>query len=270
MPQPTSPPTAPELFFPDAREALEGLRQTLMSIPAERVEPARVHVPTAVANLLQIARSFAEDGARMEEVFTDEGFDAGRFDDLPDRAQAFWQADVELRIALDPKRTLPPLLEQGGALRRALLDAAIYLWGRDPDLGPRVAEIRSGIGHLDLADDLMALSSMIADHWEAARGRCRVEEQELVEARTVATKILSVLRASEGEAETVALRDLRNRAASYAREAADEIRAAAAFVHRHAADPLEGYPSIYAGKRPRKSEEAAPEAPAPPAEVPVS
>lgn len=63
----------------------------------------------------------------------------------------------------------------------------------------RVAHIRSGQGSLDAASDLVALSALLLDHWDAIEGKRAVERKEIELAATRGPRLLVALGTRENE-----------------------------------------------------------------------
>lgn len=243
-------------------EALAKVRPHLEAMNADEVSTLRAGAPVVVANALHLHRAYLEDRARIVGAFKPQAFDAARCDDLMVRALALWEADTLARQAIDPESLLPPLLAEATPLRKKLLRAAEYVWGDDPNLGPVVSEIRSGGGHKDTADDLVALGALFSTYWDAASGRCDVTDEEVAAARKLGLKLLQALGTNAQTSPVASARDLRDRAAAYTRQAANELRAAAAFVFRNDPEALERYPALHAApprrRRPKTEPKAAP------------
>jgi len=244
------------------RAALDRLRPALAAIPADAVGPFRASVRQAVANALKVAEAFAADRERLAATFRPEAFDPAEHADVGERAQALWQADIDLRLAESPATARDEALERALPLRRALLRAATYLWEEDPVLGPKVAAIRSGRGHLDAADDLRTLAELLGARWEEVSAGTTLSSEELDGAVAVAGELAAHTGPRRTPRELAELRDLRDRAGLHLQRAVDEIRAAVGYVSRHADDPLAGYPSVFTHPRSRSASPAAPGAPA--------
>jgi hypothetical protein len=229
--------------FQGAPEALAALRARLEDLPPDVVPPLRINVPQAVSYLLRLSRAYAEDREQFVRVFTQKGFDPARHDDMEQRALALWQADVDYRLVLDPERSLPDLVAEATPLRKKMMRAAIYLWEDDEDLGPQVVAIREGRGHMDTADDLIALAALFDSQWASAAPRCAVTVQDLVAARRLGLEMMHMLNPDVRQDATARARRLRDRAGAYALLGARDIRLAAAYVFRDHPTRLESYPN---------------------------
>jgi hypothetical protein len=237
-----------EQDFVGGPEALALLEPRLRGLPEASVSPFRASVPQAVANALQVARSFAEDRALFVAAFKQKFFDPEEFDDLEQRALALWQADVNYRLTMNPEGAIAGILDEARALRKKLLSAASYLWIEDAITGPRLAAVRKGHGQMDLADDLVTLASMFEANWSHARTRCDVKKSDLGRARELSHQVLHALTLGKDRSAVEAARDLRDRAAAYANRGIRVVRAAAGFLFCNAPARLDEYPSMFAGR----------------------
>lgn len=238
----------PELddSYAGAEEALAELKATLEKRAA--APPFRMNVPQAVANVIIVARSLGEDAALFKELFTPKGFDPAAYADLDKRGLALWRADVEYRLALDPEGNLPPLLEKATPLRRSLLAAADYLWGSSADKESQLAAIRAGRGHMDIGDDLLALSALLSAEAEYVTANTKLTEVDLKEAARVAQSLIRTLTARDSDTAVTNARALRDRAGDYAVEGVNAVRRAATFTYGEDDAQMDRYPSVYAGR----------------------
>ncbi|MBI3072937.1 MAG: hypothetical protein HYY84_12555 [Deltaproteobacteria bacterium] len=253
-------------------EALAKLRATLDAIPAHAVTPFRAQVPEAVAAIIQNAQSYAADRARFVATFAAAAFDPAAHDNLVVRAQATWQADLLYRRATDPEGLAAELIAAAKPLRQRILRAASYLWGHDDVIAPQLAHIREGQGHLDTADDLAALAGLFSANWSTAKGRCDITEADVTQAQNISVKLVNALAAKSDDREVIKARDLRDRAATYARYGVDTIRAAAGFIFRDDEAALDRYPTIFVsrGRRRPTAPKSAPTTVAPASPAPAT
>jgi hypothetical protein len=236
-----------------ADQALKSLHAKLAAIAVGKIQSFRAPVAQVVANIMRVYRSFREDSERLTATFKPEAFSPAAYDDLPVRAQALWHADTKLRQLLDPTGISVALVAKAEPLKKKIFRAASYLWGDDPEIGSQIDAIRAGNGYLDLADDLVALSGVFGAHWSFASGKCDITEADLAAARGVASELMTALVGRDASRETAGrdiaqVRDVRDRAATYAREGIDDVRAAAAFIYRRDSEAwTERYPSFFQG-----------------------
>jgi hypothetical protein len=238
----------------DSREgesALEEVKGRILAIPSSEVRQLKVSATSAVGIGLAYARSYAEDRPLFARTFTEKAFDTAEYDNLAERAKAFWQADILMRQETNSEGPFRLLVTAAKPLRTKLMRAASYLWADDPELGDVVSHIRSGNGYANRADDLGSLATLFTEHWARAEGKCDVTLEDIAEAESVGADILRAMSPSRSEAYDD-MRSLRNRAAEYLRRGIEEVRAGAAYIYRDSPGEMERYPSLFAGRK-RKS-----------------
>jgi hypothetical protein len=108
-----------------------------------------------------------------------------------------------------------------------------------------LARIRSGSGHVDLADDLSALARLYEIHQKAlAKDQKSFRAEDAGAARALASSIQEHLGKGASKATRAAATAWASAFASL-REAHDELVAAARFLDRGAEDPEQLYPSLF-------------------------
>lgn len=249
--------------FPGAAEDLEVIEDKLWAMPRSEVQVFRFSVPRAVANALRVHRAYVANRPRFEETFKPGAFDAEVAAGIARSSGALWQADVLLRQVVTPTGLLDEILAKATPLRSRMLNAAMYLWLDDAELGPQVAEIRSGSGHMDQADDLVALATLFDQRFAEVKDSSKVTRGDVGLAAELGMALMKSLD-PPGSAEIDRARDLRNRAGTYLRRQVDLVRAAAGYVHRDDPEALRAYPSLqYRPRRPRRAIEPGPAADGP-------
>ncbi|MDJ0762042.1 MAG: hypothetical protein QNJ97_03560 [Myxococcota bacterium] len=240
----------------EGQRALEAIAPFLSKIDDASIRRLPVTPPSLVSYGLYFAELYAEDREVFQDTFQKSVFDVAAFDNMRDRAQAFWHLDILLRRICDQGGRMQTLLAAAGPLRAKLVKAADYLWGDDPDLGEEVAKIRAGNSHLNRADDLGALATLFIDHWDEAETNCNVTEDEVLLAQELGAKMMTAL----GGVQTKEVSDIRlqrDKAGEYLRQGIEDIRAAACFAFRDDPKALDRYPSIRMAKKKGKPKERA-------------
>ena len=240
--------------FQASKETLEKLLPILLALDTAAVRRFTMTVPEAVASGIRIWRSYLADKADIVTSFTKKGFDPEAVVDLPDRVSALWQADVRLKQARDPESAMEELLASAVPLHAKLARAAKYLFEDDENIWPVVADIRKGSGHMDRANDLARYSELFREHWETAAGNCNVSNQDLADAQSISTKILSAY-TEASESKLKELSNIRNRAGEYLCQAVDAIRDAAAYHYRTDPNAMDRYPSLFRYRKSQKRTE---------------
>ncbi len=155
-------------------------------------------------------------------------------DDLEDYALSFWYAHVLSENAEGGGEAPKKLMEEAGPLRESLLIAAEALAHKGLLDGKRVAEIRSGRGHADAANDLSALAEVFTQSWERVKSKTAVELHEVQRADELSTKLALAINAKEtnggGAGKPADPADRLARAYTLLTRAYNDCRRAAAYI----------------------------------------
>jgi hypothetical protein len=157
----------------------------------EKVAPINVDIPRAVS----VAVGAVPHLKALRPRFVDElpRFPIEALDKLMSYALAAWYAHLLALPAGPGQDGLKPLLEEASALRADLLVAAEALAHKGFVDAGRVAEIRSGNGHLDTANDLVALAALFGEAWDAVKNRTTVEWSDVERASKLGPELLVAL-----------------------------------------------------------------------------
>ena len=127
----------------------------------------------------------------------------------------------------------------------------------------RIADIRSGTGHLDVANDLLSLASILKPSWSKIASKTAIELCEVERAELLSTELIIALGARlqpNGEAPTVTqAADRRTRAFTLFLNAYDACRRVASYLRWNEDDVDQLVPSIFLKARSRRVAEAKPE-----------
>jgi hypothetical protein len=198
------------------------------------------------------------------------GFDVRNLDQLQDRALAAAYADA---TAYAPVTTpeVASLIEEGTPIREKLLATCELLVTFGILDAKQVAEIRSGNGNLDLAQDLIAASALLKKHWAQIQNKVPLTMDELERARLVGSqlhvKLGERMPENAGTATTDAALLRRARAYTLLVNTYDACQRAVYFLRWNEGDADRFAPSIF-GKSGRRKEKAAPQSPEAPETAP--
>ncbi|WP_437631633.1 hypothetical protein [Sorangium sp. So ce854] len=173
-----------------------------------------------------------------------------RLDPWQTRALAAWYAHLLSLSSGDVESAVKPLLAEAAPLRENLLGDAEALARRGLLDAATVADIRAGQGHIDMANDLVALSALFSASWPDIAGKTAATEEEVKRAGEVGPQLLAALGVMEhgkGPGPTEAA-DKRARAFALLVHAYDQIRRAVAFLRWDEGDADEIAPSQYKGR----------------------
>ncbi|WP_437997759.1 hypothetical protein WMF26_45010 [Sorangium sp. So ce185] len=178
-------PSAPD----EAAEAFAQIEPELDRI--EKVVPINVDIPRAVA----VAVGAVPHLKALRARFVDElpRFPIEALDKLMSYALGAWYAHLLALPAGPGQDGLKRLLDEASALRADLLVAAEALAHKGFVDAGRVAEIRSGNGHLDTANDLVALAALFGESWGAVKHKTTVEWPEVERASKLGPELLVAL-----------------------------------------------------------------------------
>jgi hypothetical protein len=275
-PAPASPP-ADALSPSSAEAAYQALVPRLAALPRDRLLVVNVEVQTAAVFALGISRLVAEPGmrARFAELAGIAGYDDACTQELAPAAQAAWYARHRLTLAnaVRTEARLPVVLvEEATALRARLLKLVDYWLAEDALIAAEIAAIRVGTGHQDLANDLIALASMVERHHASVSlDKKLYRPDDTSRAKALSGEILEQLGATataeQSEWSAALPRVWTHLLATY-----EEVRRGARFLFAHeGAD--ERFPSLVAVGRAaatRPAKDAAPAEPAVPGDSSVA
>jgi hypothetical protein len=248
----TKKPTKTKPINPDsAEEAFTLVKPELDAIDIADLVQINVDIPSACTVALGAADRLDKLGAEMAEL---PGFDRKAQKNLRRYALAALYANA-VATHESSEDNVTTLLVEAAPLREGMLVAAEALAHRGIVSAQRVAEIRSGQGHLDTADDLIALSALFRDAWSAVQGKTAVTRQEVDRSAVLGSQLHIALgvrrvgtdvRSSPGQSPM-----FRERAFTLFVRAYDECRRAVTYLRWHENDLAEFAPSIY-GRRKRR------------------
>jgi hypothetical protein len=181
-------------------------------------------------------------------------------------ALAAWYAHLLTLPTSKTEGMLEALLAEATPLREDLLVAAEALAHKkllDPET---VTDIRSGLGNLDKANDLVALAALFTQSWSHVHAKTTVERKDIERAAELGPLLLVALGAREqpgpGASKPTDLAERRVRAYTLFVNAYEEARRAVWYLRWHEDDVDDIVPSLFATRKgARKAKPAEPEAP---------
>jgi hypothetical protein len=238
-----------------AQQAFDSIKPELDAVPDEDLVPINVDVPSACVTALGAADRLDTIGGQMVRL---SGFDRNALEKLRVYGLAALYANA---VATDDtgENLVMRLLTEATPLRGNLLVGAQALAHSGLLSAQRVAEIRAGQGHLDTADDLIALAALLDEAWAKVKDKTAVTREEVDRAAILGSELHVAVgarrvadggRAKNGESQLA-----RERAFTLLVRAYDECRRAASYLRWHEGDADEYAPSMYA-KRKRRSARA--------------
>ncbi|WP_437631636.1 hypothetical protein [Sorangium sp. So ce854] len=237
-------PSAP----PQAAAAFDRALPEIEALSPDRLISVNLDIPRVVSQVLGVLPGVrALRGDIAEHLPT---FDITRLDRLETYALAAWYAHLLSLSSGDVESAVKPLLAEAAPLRENLLGDAEALARRGLLDAATVADIRAGQGHIDMANDLVALSALFSASWPDIAGKTAATEEEVKRAGEIGPQLLAALGVREhgkGPGPTEAA-DKRARAFALLVRAYDQIRRAVAFLRWDEGDADEIAPSLYKGR----------------------
>lgn len=194
-------------------------------------------------------------------------------DKLETYALAAWYAHLLASPPAGGDAPVKKLLEEATPLRESLLVAAEALAHRGHVDAARVASIRSGLGYVDMAGDLVALAALFLESWAKLSTKTAIELGEVQRAAVLGPELLAALGergqpldvpGAEGAAER------RLRAFALFVRAYDACRRAVAYLRWDEDDADAIAPSLFKGRGGgRRSSEPSVDGPSEPERAPV-
>ncbi len=267
--------TAPVPVTPEAvgtlrfREAFDALKDDLARIREDDFIAINIDIPSAVITILGSAPTIAQyrdSAARLPD------YDISAFDKITMYALAAGFAHTQSLAASKAIEPVQALVDELVKTRATFVSDVSALAQRSLLDGTRLSQLQGGVGHKNLAFDVMITTGIMRDHWAAIEGKTAVTLAELDHAEQVADRLATAvgLRERGSNAPTLA-DDARNRAFTLLINAYEEIRRGLGFLRSKQGDADEIAPSLYAGRGPVKKKAAEdPTAPAPTAPVVVA
>ncbi|WP_437597092.1 hypothetical protein WMF28_31295 [Sorangium sp. So ce590] len=256
---------------PQAAAAFDKILPEIEALSPDRLIAINLDIPRVVSQVLGVLPGLlALRSAIAEHVPT---HDVALLDRLETYALAAWYAHLAWLSSGGAENAVKPLLAEAAPLREDLLSDAEALARRGLLDADTVAEIRAGLGHIDTANDLVALSALFTVSWAEVANKTAATEEEVRRAGEIGPQLLAALGVREhgkGPGPTEAA-DRRARAFSLLVHAYDQTRRAVAYLRWDEEDADTIAPSLYKGRTGRATAHsdtvAAPgdEAPAEPA-----
>lgn len=250
----------------EARRAFQRMLPKISAVDPDEAIRANVDLGRAVTAVLAAEPQLQVMLPAIIEVLP--GFDPALVKELRPTALAAWYTHVaSVPAEVDPSGA-KALIGRATEMKRALVVQAVALADRGLLDAGAVAEIKGGLGHLALANGLVALAHLFRAGWDRIEGKTPVTEEELASAADVGARLMEALgrRGSSAHLEGTELEasDARRRAFSLLFETYDAIRRALEYVRWQEGDTDEIAPSLYTHRTRRRTPERTPEASAAP------
>jgi hypothetical protein len=251
-------PVTPAIIQPvsrhEAAEAYARVRPDLDALPPEAVG----RITARIAVVISIALgSLVHIEALWHLIATLPLLDVAPLRKLRDYVYALYYADLMAMPSTEGAADVPSMLAEAMPMRDRMLSVAEAMakYGLvDPE---RVAAIRSGLGHLDTANDLGALAELFGGLAPEHQGRSPVPASEIDRAAGLSLQLLAALGrrqvGSDGAGLPSRYEDDKARAFRLVVRSYDHARRAVTYVRWQEGDANLLVPSLFSGKRRRPS-----------------
>lgn len=245
MPKPVKPATpARPSSPPDAEAAYDALEPELVALESDELATINLDVPQVTSLVLGAVPGIDELSDEIVKLI-----DPRHVHNLRNYALAAWYAHLQ---ALPPtKSALRALIEEATELRNTLLGDAENLARRGYFDSEAVAIIRAGQGHVDLANDLVALAAMFTHQRDEIAGKTPATEAEIARARKLGPELISALGKRDRNESASFAADRRARAFTLLVRAYDQVRRALTFLRWNEGDADVIAPSLYKSRNAR-------------------
>ncbi|WP_437947954.1 hypothetical protein WME98_45695 [Sorangium sp. So ce296] len=233
---------------PQAAAAFDRTLPEIESLSPDRLVSIKIDIPRAVSQVLGVLPGLL--ALRPAIAAQLQQHELALLDRLETYALAAWYAHLLWLSSGGAENALKPLLAEAAALRENLLGDAEALARRGLLDAAAVAEIRAGHGHVDMANDLVALSALLGGRWSDIAGKTAATEEEVKRAGEIGPQLLTALGAREhgkapGPTEAA---DKRARAFALLVHAYDQTRRAVTYLRWNDGDADTIAPSLYKGR----------------------
>jgi hypothetical protein len=238
----------------NTQEAYDAVSDEIAAVADESLRSINVDIPRAI-NIVAGAADRLESLALQMKTLPINDFASVL--KLRTYAAACLHAHLVVTRPFAPDPTVSALLAEGYKLRARLLNSAELLVEFGEIEAERVAAIRSGTGHTDMANDLVQLADLYGEHWNAIKGMTPVSREMIERAAALGWELRSQLGArgiaDHPFAEAPDAQTTRLRAFTLLARVYDECRRAVIFLRWHDGDADAIAPSLYTRRARRSS-----------------
>lgn len=234
-----------------AAEAFTLLRDEILAVPEAELLPINLDIPRAAGRGALAAERIAPLLPELRQLL---GLDVSRVERLGLYALALHYAHDLATEAGAGQLALQRLLVEAVPLREDMLRSAELLAYFGVFSPERVAAIRSGQGHADTADDVIALGRLFLEEWARAAGKVPVTRAMVDRAPVLGTEIHKALAQREVESSPLLTADDRRYVQAQAftlfARVYDETRRGVTYLRWRQRDARRFVPTLYP-QRPR-------------------
>ncbi len=245
------------------REAYQRALIASKGLSEDELLHVNIDLPSAVITAAGALPEILALRARVAEELPK--FDLSKFDLLETYALAAGQAHMQFLGASAPPEDLLALNEEATKLRDTLQSDAQALANRGIINGDKLSAFKGATGYKNVAFDLMGLSSLLRDHWDAISNKTALQLSELDHADVLGKQLTDAVGAREqapAAAAEVSLQRQRN--FTLFSRTYDQVRRAISYLRWDEEDVERIAPSLYAGRGGSRRKDVTPTAPTTP------
>lgn len=238
--RPSSPPTA--------QVAFDHLGAELAALEPDDYATINIDISQAVSLVLGALPGISAYSERLQAL---PQFEARWVEQLETYVLGAWFAHLQAIPGTPSQSEVRRLVDEATALRAALLGDADALVRRGVFDAQAVATVRAGQGHVDLANDLVVLSTMFLQAWDTIGGRTLATMEEVERAAVLGPALIAALGAKAGAGtgpNAADAADQRARAYTLFVRAYGEVRRGLYYLRWHEGDADLIAPSLYRGR----------------------
>jgi hypothetical protein len=253
-----SSPTLETLIAQGAPRAFESVRDEIAAVPADALHPVNLDVSRAARRGLVVSERIKP---LLSELSIMSHLDLAKVEKLPTYALALLYAHEQAEAPDERAIPLAGLLVQAVPLRADLLQTAEMLAHFGLVSRERVAFIRRGQGHADIAGDLLALALLLLAAWQEIQNKVVVTREDVEGAIPLSAQLQQAIGARESDddplSEPTDARHVRAQALTLFMGAYDECRRGVSHLRWHQGDAAVIVPSLYPRRGRSKRDEVA-------------
>ncbi|HEU4409176.1 MAG TPA: hypothetical protein VFS43_28215 [Polyangiaceae bacterium] len=238
------------MSFAEGAAAYVRIEDAIDAMTDKEVGVVRQYITLAVAIVFGALPNIGAYLPAMRKATPELDFD--ELDRLPDYVQALYYLHLMTMSPEEAAADLSVLLAEAGPLRGRLLSAAEMMVTFGHFSAERVANIRSGTGHIDTAEDLGSLVRLFREAGPELTAKTPVSEAMLERAGELSFQIVAALGrrkvGSDGSAPSRLVRD-KARVFRLVARTYDQARRGLSFLRWKEGDVDSLAPSIFAGRR---------------------
>jgi hypothetical protein len=242
--------TLEALFAQGAPSAFEAVREEIVAVPTTSLVRRNLNIPRAARRGLMVAERIEPLRAELSSIGH---LDYAKIEKLPTYALALIFAHERVEAADEAEVPLAELLAKAVPLRADLMKTGDMLAHFGLVSSERMAQIHAGQGHVDTADDLLALGLLLGGIWPKIKDKVFITREQIDQAILLSAQLQRAIGVREsGDEDPLAepsdARHVRAQALELFVAAYEECRRGVSHLRWHEGDATQIVPSLYPGR----------------------